>query len=309
MISLKSIHYLLKEIKERKVIIWGAGIIGETILNFLTQEKYKIDYFIDSSEEKQGRMFLEHEVFNPSKIKNLSSEYFIFVALEKYHKSVNDTLIAWGYSEYKDFFYTSNFEKVVGVSSYKDNMENEIISETLCDDSKVVFKGANNKLIIETGVLLRNTTITFRNDNGYCYIGKNSAYSGSIKVGRNCKVVIGEQLSVTDNCSISTAEATEIIIGNDCMFARDIHIYSHDYHPIFDQHTNQRINPSKSINIGNHVWLAKEVVVLSGSNIADGCVIGWRSVVKSNIPANSTAVGIPAIVKKSNIAWDRKLLS
>lgn len=53
-----------------------------------------------------------------------------------------------------------------------------------------------------------------------------------------------------------------------------------------------------SISIGNDVWLGARVVVLPGTTIDDGAIIGANSVVRGHIPANAIAVGSPAKVIK-----------
>lgn len=50
--------------------------------------------------------------------------------------------------------------------------------------------------------------------------------------------------------------------------------------------------------IGDNVWLSDSVVVLGTVSIGEGCIIGAGSVVTSDIPPNSIAVGTPAKVIK-----------
>jgi len=58
------------------------------------------------------------------------------------------------------------------------------------------------------------------------------------------------------------------------------------------------VNP-ENIIIGNDVWIGKGAILLSGTKINDGAVIGAFSVIKGEVPAYSVAVGNPAkIIKK-----------
>lgn len=50
--------------------------------------------------------------------------------------------------------------------------------------------------------------------------------------------------------------------------------------------------------IGDNVWLGDNVVVLPGTSIAHGSIIGANSVVAGAIPPNSLAAGVPAQVIK-----------
>ncbi len=53
------------------------------------------------------------------------------------------------------------------------------------------------------------------------------------------------------------------------------------------------------IIVGNDVWLAYDVLVLSGSQIGDGCVIGAKAVIAGVIPPYSIVVGNPGrIIRK-----------
>ncbi|WP_071585616.1 DapH/DapD/GlmU-related protein [Selenomonas sputigena] len=52
------------------------------------------------------------------------------------------------------------------------------------------------------------------------------------------------------------------------------------------------------IHIGDKAWLGFNVIVLKGVSIGEGAVIGAGSVVTSDVPAYSVAVGNPAAVVK-----------
>ena len=64
--------------------------------------------------------------------------------------------------------------------------------------------------------------------------------------------------------------------------------------------TNKEDLPYKGDTIiGNDVWIGQNVTFLPGVRVGDGCIIGANSVVASNIPPYSVAVGNPArIVRK-----------
>ena len=192
----------------------------------------------------------------------------------------------------------------------KTDGNNKIIGEPVqFEDSEVIFKGKNCVLEFGKNVRLTSTIFRFDCDNGYCYIGDNSQYTGTIRMGLDCSVKIGKDLTVTYNCYISTAENTSVEIGDDCMFASFNEIRCDDAHPIFDVKTGRRMNLSKSIVIGDHVWLAAYVTLLAGASVKSGSVIGYRSLVKNRIPNNCIAAGTPAKVIKEDVAWDKSHLN
>jgi len=207
------------------------------------------------------------------------------------------------------FILTDAKDTIMNLRNHSDISNNKInYSENENDKVKVLFFGKNNKLIVHPDARISGTTIRFDCDDGICTIGNNS-FNGFIRVGQGCNVVIGDNVTCTNGCYISTAENTSITIGYDCMFASGNEIRTDDGHPIFDIVSGKRINPSRSIIIGEHVWLAAKSIILSGSSIGNGSVIGLGSIVKSVIPNNCIAAGIPAKVIKKNIAWERPHLT
>lgn len=204
--------------------------------------------------------------------------------------------------------------KKTTLQNYSDENGNKIIMHGECNTGggqppTVLFRGRNNLLEVDKDSKIYNSIIRFDSHGGKLKIGKNVQYTGVIRVGLGCEVKIGEKTTVTANCYISAAEYTQIIIGNDCMFASNNRVCTDDAHPIFEIETGQRINRSRDITIGDHVWLGFESVVLAGANIGSGSVIGMRGLVKKNIPCNTLAVGVPCKAIKENIAWERTHLN
>ncbi len=127
----------------------------------------------------------------------------------------------------------------------------------------------------------------------------------NIHMASNQKCEIGKEF-FTYGCEIvfSTEDNLCVKIGDDCVFARNILIRPSDGHSIFDMDTKILKNPGKSIEIGNHVWIAGNTAILKGIHIQDNCVIGHGSVVtKSSTEPNSIYAGNPARLVKSKINW------
>lgn len=70
-----------------------------------------------------------------------------------------------------------------------------------------------------------------------------------------------------------------------------------------DGHQLKGSPSTKPIVIGSHVWIGEKSIILKGVNIGNGAVIGAGSIVTTDIPAHSLAVGVPARVIKENISW------
>ena len=112
-----------------------------------------------------------------------------------------------------------------------------------------------------------------------------SAINGNIKIGNN--------VSFNKDCTVVSRKS--IIIGNFCQFGEMVSIYDHDHNlktidkPIFKQGFS-----SKSIKIGNNVWVGGKVFIKSGVNIGNNVIVGANSVVTKDIPDKMIAYGNPA---------------
>ncbi|NYT79748.1 acyltransferase [Alcaligenaceae bacterium] len=199
------------------------------------------------------------------------------------------------------------------LSSYSDSKGNTIIFDGPAVEVMVNFKGRNNALKVDSAARINLLEAAFDSDNGYVEIGScnimKKGLLAHIRIGLDSSVRIGNNVTCTSRCMISAVERSHITIGDECMISSSNEIKTDDSHPIFDVTTGKRLNMPRDIVIGNHVWLARRAVVLGGSSIGDGSVIGYSAVAKGSIPNNCIAVGVPARVIKRNIAWERPHLS
>lgn len=199
---------------------------------------------------------------------------------------------------------------VTDIRDYEDENGNVIVgAPKLSLNAKIIFAARNCRVEIAEGVTIRNCTINMSSDGGVVRIGRGSTIKSSIRVGLNSSIIIGERLSSTGRGIFSAGEGTTLTIGDDCMFALDVDIRTDHAHPIFDRRTGQRINKSKSLTIGDHVWLGPSAMVYPGAKVGEGCVIGARSLVNGAIPPNCVAVGVPARVTRRDIVWDKRHVS
>ena len=159
----------------------------------------------------------------------------------------------------------------------------------------IKFTGSHNVLTIAPTAKLNSLKIDFDCDHGRVELGgsKGPRFAAAIRVGDRSSVVIGDNVSATTPVAMSAAEATTIRIGNDVMMASDVQIRADDGHPIFDVATGRRVNVSRSITVGHHVWLGLRSAVLGGVTIGDGSVVGMGSIVTKSLPNNVVADRCP----------------
>ncbi|WP_429074383.1 acyltransferase [Aeromonas hydrophila] len=173
------------------------------------------------------------------------------------------------------------------------------------NSSFIEFTDKNPNIKIGYGVKLNSAQITVLSG-GELVIGDLSEIRGRIIVGQGCKIIIGCGLICNDDVFIQTAERGSISIGDDCLFAR-CRIYNSDMHGMFDVNTGERLNKSKDVIINNKVWLARDSMVLKGTQIGSGCVVGAGSIVNGSFDEFSVLAGNPAKKIRTGVTWSRNM--
>lgn len=174
----------------------------------------------------------------------------------------------------------------------------------------ITFRGSGNVLRVGSRPRLGTLRAEFDCDNGEIEIGPGGGkLSLHVRVGQDSRIVIGKGATSTNPVQVFATEGATVTIGEDVMFASRNQVRADDGHPIFDIRTGKRVNPSRDITIGPHVWLAFGACVLSGAVIGEGSVVGMGTIVKGRVPNNVIVVGAPARVVKRDIAWERPHLS
>lgn len=111
--------------------------------------------------------------------------------------------------------------------------------------------------------------------------GCNIHFGKHVFTGHNCYFMDGAAIIIGDN----------VFIGPSCGFYTAVH-------PMRYSERNKGLEKAVPVSIGNNCWLGAGVRVLPGVHIGNGCVIAAGSVVTKDIPDNSMAAGVPAVVKK-----------
>lgn len=131
----------------------------------------------------------------------------------------------------------------------------------------------------------KETTILspFYMDYGYnCFIGNNTFINHNAYLMDGAPIKIGSYCFIGPNCGMYTAT-----------------------HALIAEERNQGLEKAKPIEVGNNVWIGGDVTILPGVKIGDNSVIGAKSVVTKDIPANVIAVGNPCEVLREITEQDR----
>ena len=124
---------------------------------------------------------------------------------------------------------------------------------------------------------------------GRLILGKNVITRGRVTFSVKSGVLrIGKDISF--NCGDIVACMQDISIGDDCAFGPNVVIYDHDHQFSGKGFAVKEFNCSPVV-IEDHVWVGANAVILRGTHIGRGCVIGAGAVVKGDIPAHSLVKG------------------
>lgn len=204
-------------------------------------------------------------------------------------------------------------EKVSTVEDINNIKDNKILFENLeLKNTCITFHGKNNVLYCENNVTLKNAKLNFCGDNSLVYLSNSSrAYIFKIDIYKNCVMYFGSENSFNEaynrpfNATLS--EHQNIFIGDDNMFSFGIFLRNADAHLIYDCKSIRRINNSKSIYIGDHVWIGQDCYILKGTEIDSGSIVGASSVVSNKkIQHNSLWAGNPSRKIKEEVFWSRR---
>ena len=209
-----------------------------------------------------------------------------------------------------------------------------------------MFRRYNNKISIKHNVWYLNNLRIDLSANSVISIGENTnftqpdvvietrGYDGTAKVeiGKSCifmdtlfrlylhraesLVLINSHTTFGEKVSLRANQGKKIIIGKDCMFSSHIELWAGDGHTIMDVKTKSPINlfadhgnPKNKIVFGDHTWVGYRSIVMGGTNIGDGSIIGAQSVVKGIFPNNCSVAGSPAKIIKTDVAWSRDMVT
>ena len=93
------------------------------------------------------------------------------------------------------------------------------------------------------------------------------------------------------------------------MIAWNVEIRTTDSHAIFDENTDERLNPGSDIFVGNHVWVGAKAFLMKKTHIPDGCVVSLGSITNSRFDEAACVLGgSPAKIVRRNIRWERELI-
>ena len=176
---------------------------------------------------------------------------------------------------------------------------------------KVSVHGKNNKIFVHSDMSenSRISLIVF-GDNNVININTKRFINADIIVGlndvniHNSFLLIDEDTSINGVKILMSESGSRVVIGKDCMFSSGVEMWCSDTHCVLDLNGNL-LNVGKFIEIGDHVWVGKDVHFTKNTKVSNNSIVGWLSNVTSQFnEENVILAGNPAKIVKKNIKWN-----
>jgi acetyltransferase-like isoleucine patch superfamily enzyme len=133
------------------------------------------------------------------------------------------------------------------------------------------------------------------------FFGKVDIMSG--RIFDNPRLIIHDRVDIGHNVGFVVNK--EIVIEDDVNVASGVRFMDSDAHPKDTQDRIADLPPKpeeiKPVRICKNAWIGQNVFILKGVTVGEGAIIGVNSVVITDIPAYSVAIGNPARVVAKNL--------
>ena len=176
-------------------------------------------------------------------------------------------------------------------------VNNTIIGDFKETNTKITFKGSGNILCCEDDTRLADCNITFCSDNAVVYLAANRRHWTKVKIDawRDVSVYVGRNNYFNGVLTAIVSERKNLIIGDNGVFSFGVFMRTADPHLVYSIASGKRLNPSKSILIGDHVWLGQNALILKGTAIGSGSVLAAGAVIAGKkVPSHTVWGGNPA---------------
>ncbi len=305
----KQIDRAVKKYKNKKVLIYGTGLLSEAIFRNYDLSALNIVGIVNI---KYGSMsatsFLDKSYISLQEIKNIDFDV-VLIANEEYARYKN---------QLENFLYKNNIERKFEIKPLVKLKTKNKTHLDLFIQALYIFSNPSEfvKLILKTFSVLNSFYILNsrlrenkrqRLYNSYLTklygyqvlnfaksVGKNFWCRGFSNVTRN--TVLGDNVNFN---GMEIVGKGRVSIGNyfhsgkDCLIIADNHNYNCGQAIPYDNKIIER-----DVEINDFVWFGSRVIILPGTKIGEGVVVQAGSVVHGNIPDYAVVGGNPATVIK-----------
>lgn len=123
---------------------------------------------------------------------------------------------------------------------------------------------------------------------------------------RGCKVIVGEMSYVASGRAVLLD--TDLIIMKGALWSDEILVQGSNQHGIFDLSDRALIDYGRNrITLEPHVWVGRRAILMPGTHIEAGAIVGTGAVATKRYPKACIVAGNPGKIVKRNKSWAHKL--
>lgn len=297
----------LKKIRNRKLILLSDQKVAETIEN---NWGCKVEHVI-TFEENTGESELRETL---AAYRDKKEEFLFLLPHQFIGIPILKILWKYGYMVYEDVILPEHSLITLNefVGEYVDCYNNRVISN---QPTKVVIAGSGISCVMEKTIFPWIANIFPIGDGSHIYIGKN-VMADRLQLGAlyGSTIEILENTSFAERCYLTSTMYCDIHIGKDCMFSTEVVIHSGDGHAILDLEKLHTINNryveglenKYGVTLEGHVWVGYQAMLLKGSYIRKGSILGTRTVTSKEYPNNCIIAGNPGCIVRKDVYWERE---
>lgn len=155
-----------------------------------------------------------------------------------------------------------------------------------------IFDKKHERSILQIdGTIELNGQASFGNGSRLCVFE-----TGILSIGRDFE----------NTAAMSVVCKKSITIGNNVLTSWNTLVMDTDLHAIQNLATGECSCIDKPVKIGNNVWMGTRAIILKGTHIANGCIIGANAVVSGKIERENVLIaGNPGRIIKENVQIKR----
>ena len=128
--------------------------------------------------------------------------------------------------------------------------------------------------------------------------GGSISYGADIEVFPNAHLELGKGIAFNINATIICGD--HIQIADNVCFGRNVTVRDNSGEHFMSRKVYKNKRP---VTIGQHSWITEQSMVMPGSKIGVGVIVGAGSLVQGKLPNFTLATGRPAVVVDEDIFW------
>lgn len=118
------------------------------------------------------------------------------------------------------------------------------------------------------------------------------------------RITVGDNVAV--GCNVCISSIRDVRIGNNVQIGRDVLITDHqcgktDFESLQILPQDRQLVTRGPVTVGDNVIIGPKAVILSGVKVGKGAVVAAGAVVTHDVPPYGIAMGVPAVIRKSQV--------